>query len=260
MLVEAAATSQVHSAVELTQTTWKWKVKAFMSHMATVWKTKPCCAPPAAWSLKHRTEPIVVGWLLAVCFSGSLIRRRKTEWAPRTEALLDHRLQDRITWFPLLHWELLHPLRKTAAPSQDYYFWQCLPQEGTFADLMGPGPLYTAFCMAPGHHFHREGKKELRDVFIKSKQDCPRLCDPQHRHTLNSLWGADELKWFLIRLHCPAGIGFVCFAWNMNVFVFWAVQCNYMTNIYGVPLVHLCSTDSGGTYSVLLSQSSNTTK
>lgn len=137
-------------------------------------KTKLCCcAPPTTWSLKRLTEPIVVAWLLAVCFSGSLIRRRKSEWAPRTVALLDQRLQDRIKWFPLLHWELLLPLWKTPAPSQDYYFWQCLPQEGTFADLMGPEPLYTAFCMAPCHHFQRE-------MCIKSKQDCPCLCDPEY--------------------------------------------------------------------------------
>lgn len=138
-----------------------------MSHMVV--KTKPCCcAPPTTWSLKRLTEPIVVAWLLAVCFSGSLIRRRKTEWAPRPVAvlllLLDQRLRDRIKWFPLLHWELLLPLCTAPAPSQDYYFWQCLPQEGTFADLMGPGPLYTAFCMAPCHQLHRGGAKEVRDV------------------------------------------------------------------------------------------------
>lgn len=115
------------------------------------------------WRLKCLTEPIVVAWLLAVCFSGSLISRRKSERAPWTVALPDHRPQDRIKWSPLLHWELLLHLCETAAPSQDYYFWQCLPQEGTFADLMGPRPLYTAFCMAPCHHFHRE-ERERKNI------------------------------------------------------------------------------------------------
>lgn len=114
------------------------------------------------WRLKCPTEPIVVAWLLAVCFSGSLISRRKSERAPWTVALPDHRPRDRIKWSPLLHWEWLLHLCETAAPSQDYYFWQCLPQEGTFADLMGPGPLYTAFCMAPCHHFHREERERKK--------------------------------------------------------------------------------------------------
>lgn len=49
------------------------------------------------------------------------------------------------------------PLWDFAAPtSQDDYFWQCLPQEGTFADLMGPGPLYAACCVAPCHRVHTE--------------------------------------------------------------------------------------------------------
>lgn len=128
------------------------------------------------WSLKCQRKPIVVAWLLAACFSGSLISWRKSERAPWTVTLLDHRLQDRIKRSPLLHWELLLHLYKTPTPSQDYYFWQCLPQEGTFADLMGPGPLYTAFCMAFSHHLHREereagGKKEQRCFKVNFKQD-----------------------------------------------------------------------------------------
>ena len=51
------------------------------------------------------------------------------------------------------------PLRNIK-PGQDDYFWQCLSQEGTFADLMGPGPLYTAFCMAMSHYFHCKKKKK----------------------------------------------------------------------------------------------------
>lgn len=69
--------------------------------------------------------------------------------------------QDRIKRSPLLHQELLLHLRKAAPPSQDDYFWQCLCQEGTFADLMGPGPLYAAFWMAPCHHLWRERKKMI---------------------------------------------------------------------------------------------------
>lgn len=172
-----------------------------------LWVTcSPCrCALLTTWSLKRLTEPIVVAWLLAVCFSGSLIRRRKTEWAPRTVALLDQRLQDRIKWFPLLRWELLLPLCKTPAPSQDYYFWQCLPQEGTFADLMGPGPLYAAFCMAPCHHFHREereGEKNwgmcLKSIQNKTVPVYVILNTSNIFQTLHSLWRADELKWFFI--------------------------------------------------------------
>lgn len=164
------------------------------SHARCGWK-QSCCSRAllTTWSLKPLTQPIVVAWLLAVCFSGSLIRRRKSERAPRTVALLlDQRLRDRIKWFPLLLWELLLPLWKTPAPSQDYYFWQCLPREGTFADLMGPGPLYTAFCMALCHHFHRverrkKTKKELRDVVSSQfKTRLSRLCDPQHRQYISN--------------------------------------------------------------------------
>lgn len=80
-----------------------------MSHCR--WKQSRAAAAAllTTWGLKRLTEPIVVAWLLAVCFSGSLIRRRKTEWAPQTAALLDLRPLDRIKWFPLLHRELLLP-------------------------------------------------------------------------------------------------------------------------------------------------------
>lgn len=150
------------------------------SHARCGWKqSRRCSALLTTWSLKPLTQPIVVAWLLAACFSGSLIRRRKSERAPRTVALLlDQRLRDRIKWFPLLLWELLLPLWKTPAPSQDYYFWQCLPREGTFADLMGPGPLYAAFCMALCHHFHREERRKKKKKNwgmlsqVNSKQDC----------------------------------------------------------------------------------------
>lgn len=128
------------------------------------------------WCLKRPSLLLSPDCSLCV-FQEALSAWRKTERAPRTVALQDQRLQDRIKWFPLLHWELLLPLCKTPAPSQDYYFWQCLPQEGTFADLMGRGPLYTAFCMALCHHFHRgqrEGGEKNWGMLSKvnSKQDC----------------------------------------------------------------------------------------
>lgn len=173
-------------------------------------KTKPCCcAPTTTWSSEHLTEPIVVGWLLALCFSGSLIGRRGgAEW---DRGPLDHRPQDRIKWFPLLRWELLLPLREVPAPSQDYYFWQCLPQEGTFADLMGPGPLYTAFCMAACHLLHREGKEEVRDVCKKSKHDRPRLCDLKHRHYTDDR-NLNDFKFAFTRFKCKSIV--LCFLYE----------------------------------------------
>lgn len=101
-----------------------------------------------------------ISWLLPVCFSGSLISQeeKRTSTSERSPA----GSQDRIKWSPLLDRELLAHLRKAAPLRQDDYFWQCLSQEGTFTDLMGPGPLYTAFCMAPCHDFHSvEGEKKM---------------------------------------------------------------------------------------------------
>lgn len=120
-------------------------------------RAERCCPPEAHPRLPG---PIVVSWLLPVCFSGSLISQEET-WTSTSERS-SAGSQDRIKRSPLLYRELLLHLRKAAPLNRDYYFWQCLSQEGTFADLMGPGLLYAAFCMAPCHHFHRERKKQPR--------------------------------------------------------------------------------------------------
>lgn len=124
------------------------------------------------WRLKCPTEPIVVAWLLAVCFSGSLISRRKSERAPWTVALPDHRLRGQNEMISIITPRIIAPpLWDCSPPSQDYYFWQCLPQEGTFADLMGPGPLYAAFCMALCHQLHTEerGRENEKDRGMSTK-------------------------------------------------------------------------------------------
>lgn len=124
------------------------------------------------WRLKCPTEPIVVAWLLLVCFSGSLISRRKSERAPWTVALPDHRLRGQNEMISIITPRIIAPpLWDCSPPSQDYYFWQCLPQEGTFADLMGPGPLYAAFCMALCHQLHTEerGRENEKDRETSTK-------------------------------------------------------------------------------------------
>lgn len=137
----------------------KYSEWAKMSDYLFVFETtEPSCWPPEA--LPRLLGPIVVSWLLPVCFSGSLISQeeKRTSTSDRSSA----GSQDRIKRSPLLDRELLAHLREAAPLRQDDYFWQCLSQEGTFADLMGPGPLYAAFCMAPCHHFHSvEGEKKM---------------------------------------------------------------------------------------------------
>lgn len=137
-------------------------------HAATV-----AAAPPVDYlTFKCPTEPIVVAWLLAVCFSGSLISRRKSERAPWTVALPDHRLRGQNEMISIITPRIIAPpLWDCSPPSQDYYFWQCLPQEGTFADLMGPGPLYAAFCMALCHQLHTEerGRENEKDRGMSTK-------------------------------------------------------------------------------------------
>lgn len=129
---------------------FRWPSRAAAAHL----RLTPICR-----------GPIVVSWLLPVCFSGSLISQEET-WTSTSERS-SVGSQDRIKWSPLLYRELLLHLRKAAPLNQDYYFWQCLSQEGTFADLMGPGLLYAAFCMAPCHHFHSERKKAAIGCCLK---------------------------------------------------------------------------------------------
>lgn len=137
----------------------------YESHAHCRWKQRRA----TVHYLKSKAS-IVVAWLLAVCFSGSLIRRRrrkkKTEWGPWSVC-------DLHSW---AEWSDSHyysenyyspPVRPPSSSGQDYYFWQCLHQEGTFADLMGPGPLYTDFCMACCHHFHREKREMTRELRLK---------------------------------------------------------------------------------------------
>lgn len=141
--------------------------------------------------------PIVASWLRAVCFSGSLIslEEKRMSTSERSSA----GSQDRIKWSPLLHRELLLHLHKAAPPSQDDYFWQCLSQEGTFADLMGPGPLYAAFWMAPCHHLWTERKKMNWGCCLKWISNksvvfkwswMPPIYFPQWRHSRRRRWAS----------------------------------------------------------------------
>lgn len=141
--------------------------------------------------------PIVASWLCAACFSGSLIslEEKRMSTSERSSA----GSQDRIKWSPLLHRELLLHLHKAAPPSQDDYFWQCLSQEGTFADLMGPGPLYAAFWMAPCHHLWTERKKMNWGCCLKWISNksvvfkwswMPPIYFPQWRHSRRRRWAS----------------------------------------------------------------------
>lgn len=99
-------------------------------------------------------SPVLPGPLLSLdcslrVFQEVLSARRKKPTSTSERSFAGS--QDRIKRSPLLHRQLLLHLHQDAPLSQDDYFWQCLSQEGTFADLMGPGPLYTAFCVAPCH-------------------------------------------------------------------------------------------------------------
>lgn len=168
-------------------------------------KTKPCCcALLTTWGLKRLTEPIVVAWLLAVCFSGSLIRRRKTEWAPQTAALLDLRPLDRIKWFPLLHRELLLPsVRLWLEPR--LLFLAMFASGRNFRRFNGTWAIVHSLLYGTLPSFPqraRRKKKELRDVSkVNSKQDClvyVTLNTSNISPTLNSPRGWDELRWYFI--------------------------------------------------------------
>lgn len=99
-----------------------------------------------------------MAWLAAACLSGSLIRE-----------VIEHlRPLQRV---PIVLRKLLLPARKWDPPSLAYYFWQCLPWEGTFAGLMGPWPLCTAFCVARCHHFYTEW--EEGGIMTKVNSGCP---------------------------------------------------------------------------------------
>lgn len=178
-----------------------------MSHCR--WKQSRAAAAAllTTWGLKRLTEPIVVAWLLAVCFSGSLIRRRKTEWAPQTAALLDLRPLDRIKWFPLLHRELLLPsVRLQLEPRLLFLAMFASGRNfrrfnGTWAIvhslLYGTLPSFPQRAQGGG-----SGGRRLRDVSkVNSKQDClvyVTLNTSNISPTLNSPRGWDELRWYFI--------------------------------------------------------------
>lgn len=156
----------------------------------------------ATWGSPRLLGPIVASWLRAVCFSGSLISLEEKRMSTSEHSSAGS--QDRIKWSPLLHRELLLHLHQAAPPSQDDYFWQCLSQEGTFADLMGPGPLYAAFWMAPCHHLWTERKKKWTEDVVWSEFQTRALClsDPECRQYIFrsdvTAGGGDELHLYLM--------------------------------------------------------------
>lgn len=132
--------------------------------------------------VQRLVEPIVAAWLLALCFPGSLIRRRKTEWAPLPVAFLDQRL-DRIKWFPLLNWELLLPSVKLMLKPR-LLFLAMFASGRNFRRFNGTWAivhslLYGTLPSFPQRAREREKKRELRDVSkVSSKQHCPVYVTP----------------------------------------------------------------------------------
>lgn len=113
--LKAAFNWRVHIQCSGANQGWNKQCKNEMSkHLwvtCTLWRLKTkrcCCALLTTWS--SMSDGAYCCCLIARCvfFRKPYQGRRKTEWAPLTVALLDHRL-DRIKWFPLLHPELLLP-------------------------------------------------------------------------------------------------------------------------------------------------------
>ena len=138
---------------------------------------------------------IVVAWLLAVCFSGSLIGLREN-WMSTSDcaAMPDHMLLGRMKWFPLLHRELLLPSCKTLQLRPGLLFLAMFASGRNFRRFNGTWAIVHSLLYGTVPSFPQGREKRGTCLKLIQNKTVPFMWPWAHPlfQTVNSLRGWDE--------------------------------------------------------------------